>query len=746
MSAVIGVNVGALAVAIEDHDEFRGSTLRREGMGRHRGELGRLAGLDDQLAFTEQQLHAAVGDEEPIVAGMHLELGRDTRRLQSHLDRGRGAGRPAQHPRRDMARVVRTRTNDDVVIGVDIQQSVQVDLERSSQRDENVEADRALAGLDATDRRCTEVRSVGDIVERQPERVAQAAQSRANDTLHVGLLGQIFLHQSSDLANAASPLALCERISIVDDMKGNHPQNIERRCDVAVVGGSAAGLAAALQLGRQRRSVIVIDSGEPRNAPATRMHSYLGQEGRPPGEFIATAREEVRSYGCELLAGRATDVSRIDSGLFRVDLAGGNTIVARRVLAATGLIDELPDIDGLAQHWGSDAIHCPFCHGYEVRDQRIAQIITHPMGLHSAGLFRQLTDQLTLILHDGVDAAHPEVEALRGAGAAVIDRRVQRVVADEAGRLVAVELDDHRRLETDALAISSRFRVRAEPFTSLDIALIRDPSGLGDVIETDSNGETSASGVYAAGNVTDPRQQVLQAAANGSSVGGMICLSLAHEDIEAAERLSPHQADWEHRYRGDPIWSGNPNGTLVREVGSLRPGRALDVGAGEGGDAVWLAEHGWTVTAADIARAAVDRITQIASDRDLTVEPIHADANARGAFDNQIFELVTAHYSSIPRTPDRRAVDNVIEAVAPGGTLLVVGHDIEAPRSPDGTTEHTHPFDPHAFVRVDDFLGAIEHHPEWHVVTHAKRQRPPGSATASHHVDDIVLRAYRRSA
>ena len=115
-------------------------------------------------------------------------------------------------------------------------------------------------------------------------------------------------------------------------------------------------------------------------------------------------------------------MTRTDDGRFRVELAGGHTVVARRVLAATGLVDELPDIDGLAEHWGGDVIHCPFCHGYEVRDRRIVQIVTHPMGLHPAGLFRQLTARLTLVLHDGVDADHPRSTPCGPPACDVVDR------------------------------------------------------------------------------------------------------------------------------------------------------------------------------------------------------------------------------------------------------------------------------------------------------------------------------------
>ena len=431
-------------------------------------------------------------------------------------------------------------------------------------------------------------------------------------------------------------------------MSEHGSRTLERICDVAVIGGSAAGLAAAIQLGRQRRSVIVIDDGEPRNAPAAHMHSYLGHEGVAPAELTAIGRAEVRSYGVEVIPGHAVDVTRLDERRFRVALAGGNTVVARRVLAATGLVDELPDIEGLAQHWGRDVIHCPFCHGFEVRDQRIVQIITHPMGLHPVGLFRQLTDRLTVVLHGGVGADNPELDLLRAAGVNVVDSRVRRIVTDENGRIAAVELTDGDRLDADAVVVGTRFRVRAEALTSLGIETTPHSTGLGDFVEVDATGETSVPGLYAAGNVTDPAQQVLQAAANGGRVGGMISLSLAHEDIAAASRPSSNETDWDHRYAGEQLWSGNPNGTLVSEITGVAPGRALDVGAGEGGDAVWLATQGWQVTANDISQRALDRVADAASERNLSIECHRADANSADAFEPAAFDPVSYTHLTLP--------------------------------------------------------------------------------------------------
>jgi thioredoxin reductase/protein-L-isoaspartate O-methyltransferase len=523
------------------------------------------------------------------------------------------------------------------------------------------------------------------------------------------------------------------------------PRTVERHCDVAVVGGSAAGLAAALQLGRQRRSVIVVDSGEPRNAPAAHMHSFLGRDGTPPSDLIATGREEVRSYGGEILPGRAVRVVRTDDGRFRVVLAGGHTIVARRVLVATGLADELPDIEGLAEHWGRDVIHCPFCHGYEVRDQRLLQIVTHPRGLHVAALLRQLSTRLTVVLHGRVEVDHEELAALRQGGVEVADGEVTRIVDDAEGRVAAVELADGTRIDADAVVVGPRFRARAEAFTALGLRPAAHPSGLGDALEVDPTGQTSVPGLYAAGNVTDPSDQVLQAAAAGSRTGGMISADLAHEDLRAAARPSANQVDWDHRYGGERMWSGNPNGTLVNEVSGLAPGRALDVGAGEGGDAIWLAEQGWTVTATDISQRALDRVRGEAERRGLKVACHQADANELDPFDTEAFDLVSAQYASIPRTPDGRGVRNLMAAVAPGGTLLVVSHDLEPMRLEIDTTMNSRPFDPDAYVRVDDVVAALTGSPEWDIEVNELRPRPPGAVSA-HHVDDLVLRARRRDA
>jgi thioredoxin reductase/SAM-dependent methyltransferase len=512
-----------------------------------------------------------------------------------------------------------------------------------------------------------------------------------------------------------------------------------RRCDVAVIGGSAAGLAGALQLVRQRRSVIVIDDGTPRNAPAEHMHSYLGREGAPPAELRAIGRGEVRSYGGEVLSGRVLDVRR-DGERFRVELSGGGALLARRVLVASGITDELPAIDGLRERWGREVIHCPFCHGWEVRDRRVVQIVTSPLALHPTPLMRNLTDSLTVVLHDGVKVDTEAVRRLEASGVTVIEGTVTRLTdADDA---LGIDLADGTRIAADAVLVGARFHARVEALSGLGLAATPHATGFGEVLTADATGRTAVDGVFAAGNVVDPSLQVLPAAANGSMVGAQIAFSLADEDLAAGDRPSGVETEWDGRYGGEQVWSGNPNGTLVAEASALIPGTALDVGAGEGADALWLSANGWRVTASDVSSRALARVEHEARRRGLAVRTWHVNANSARPYGDERFDLVSLQYGSFARTPDGRGVRSLLDAVAPGGTLLVVAHDTAWAREAVDPAEHTPMFDPDAYVGVTEIVAALAADAGWRIEVHEKRPRPAG-AVSGHHVEDVVLRAGR---
>jgi thioredoxin reductase len=210
----------------------------------------------------------------------------------------------------------------------------------------------------------------------------------------------------------------------------------EHSYDVAVAGGGAAGLSAALVLGRARRRVAVIDAGAPRNAPAAHIQGFLSRDGMPPAGFLSAGRREVTGYGAELISDQ---VLGIDPG-FRVRLAGGRTFTARRILLATGAGDELPDIPGVRQRWGRDLLHCPYCHGWEVRDQPLGVLGTQPGSVQHALLVRQWSDDVIFFVHT-YHLTSAEEHPLRARGVQIVDGQVARLVVQD-DRLTGVELAD----------------------------------------------------------------------------------------------------------------------------------------------------------------------------------------------------------------------------------------------------------------------------------------------------------------
>jgi thioredoxin reductase len=306
--------------------------------------------------------------------------------------------------------------------------------------------------------------------------------------------------------------------------------------DVIVIGGGAAGLAGATTLLRSRRSVLVVDGGEPRNAPADGVHNFLTREGTPPGELLAAGRAEVLGYGGEIVRG---NVVAVEPG-FRVRLDDGRTESARRLLVATGLVDELPDVPGLAQRWGRDVLHCPYCHGWEVRDRAVGVLATGPMAVHQVLLFRQLTDDVTLFLHTGPDLSAEEWDQLAALGVAVVDGEVAGLeVVDD--RLAGVRLVSGRTIAREALVVAPRFTARVPPVPGLVAEEVRmGELVIGSAVPVGPRGATAVPGVWAAGNVTDLQAQVIASAAAGVAAGAAINVDLVAEDARSAvSRAAP---------------------------------------------------------------------------------------------------------------------------------------------------------------------------------------------------------------
>ena len=294
--------------------------------------------------------------------------------------------------------------------------------------------------------------------------------------------------------------------------------------DVVIVGGGAAGLNAALVLGRARRRVAVIDGGAPRNAPAAHMQGFLSRDGMPPAELLAAGRAEVTGYGVEILDDQ---VVTIEPG-FVVRLAGGQVMTGRRILVATGVGDELPDIPGVRERWGRDLLHCPYCHGWEVRDEALGVLGTHPMSVQHAQLVRQWSDDVAFFAHT-YELTSAEQSQLEARGIQIVLGEVARLVVDD-DRLTGVELTDGRVIARAAVFIRPGNLPHADGLLS-GLGCELDSAGFATV---DATGRTSTVGVWAAGNVVDPRAQVITSAGAGSAAAIAINADLVQDDVERA--------------------------------------------------------------------------------------------------------------------------------------------------------------------------------------------------------------------
>jgi thioredoxin reductase/SAM-dependent methyltransferase len=526
---------------------------------------------------------------------------------------------------------------------------------------------------------------------------------------------------------------------------------MENSYDVVVVGGGAAGLSGALTLARAGRSVLVVDAGEPRNAPAGHVHNYLGREGMPPAELYAMGRAEVAGYGGELVAGRVSALRRTDD-CFAARLDDGRTVHARRLLVTTGLVDELPAIPGVVERWGRDVLHCPYCHGHEVRDRPIGVLATGAAAVQQALLWRQWSADVVLFRHTGPDLSDVDAEALAARGIEVVDGEVAALEVAE-DRLTGVRLADGRIVPREAVVVAARFEARAEVLTSLGLTAVEQEMNgtvIGSAVPADAMGATAVPGVWVAGNVTDLRAQVITAAAQGVNAAAALNADLVAEDTRravAARRLSAHggvfdRAWWDERYRSAPeLWSGRPNAVLVAEAADLPPGRALDAGSGEGGDALWLADRGWQVTAVDLSAVAVDRGARAAEERGLTARTVWRQADlTEWAPPAATFDLVCSSFLHLPAGTREPVLVGLAAAVVPGGTLLVVGHDHSDVHATVGRPDLPE------FFASPEQLAALLDPAEWQVeVAEARPRRAVDPEGREVDIADAVLRARRRS-
>ena len=292
--------------------------------------------------------------------------------------------------------------------------------------------------------------------------------------------------------------------------------------DVIIVGGSFAGLSAALQLVRARKHVLLIDAGAPRNRFAPASHGFLGQDGSAPAQIVGIALAQLRRYPTFIkIDGEAMSAAPGERG-FEVELSDGRCVQGKRLVLAIGVRDQLPEIEGLAPLWGKSVLHCPYCHGYEIDGGPIGLLASSPLAHHQGALLPDW-GATTVFLQPGVEFAEEDTAMLMKRGVSILQEPVIRLIS-KGEALQAAELADGRRVPIKALFVQTRVKPASPLADQLGAAMEEGPQG--PYIKTDEWGATSIPGLFAAGDAATPMHNATFASAAGVKAGIMAHRSL----------------------------------------------------------------------------------------------------------------------------------------------------------------------------------------------------------------------------
>ena len=504
------------------------------------------------------------------------------------------------------------------------------------------------------------------------------------------------------------------------------PARPDQRWDVIIIGGGAAGLSAALILARARRRVLVLDAARPRNRFAPHMHGVLSRDGYSPLDLVADGYREVRDADGVIENVEVVETRAVDDG-FEVLTDRGERAVARRLIVATGIRDQLPGIPGLTEQWGRGVVACPYCDGYEAAGRRIAVLAASVPGLHKAHMLRPYSREVTVFSALAGELPENDRLVLNELGIRVDARPISHVVT-EGDILTGLALADGSIVAVDVVFAEPTLVALDGPLRQLGVDQVETPMGPWTAV--DPVGRTSVAGVWAVGNSANPAALVPIAAGAGATAALAINGELVAEEVAAASArvaaaaLTDPAEFWEaryvtHRRESGQVWSGHVNATVEREAGTLTPGSVLELGSGEGGDALWFASQGWTVTAVDIAASALAVGAARAEEAGLgdRIEWVRADLGAWHP--SAEYDLVSAAFLHSPVELAREEIlRRALSAVAPGGRLLVVGHGAfpsESGHEPDA--------DATPLPTADEVLAALELPAGWMVETKGAIER-----------------------
>jgi thioredoxin reductase len=310
--------------------------------------------------------------------------------------------------------------------------------------------------------------------------------------------------------------------------------------DCIIVGGGAAGLSAGLVLGRARRRTLVVDAGEQSNLAAHGIGGLLGHDGRPPAELYATGRRELASYpSVEYRTGEVVAGARVRE-TFELTSADGARERTRRVLLATGMEYRPPPIPGIAPLWGASVFHCPFCHGWEVRDQPLAVLARGEQAVHASLLLRGWSDDIVLLTDGPANLSAEGCARLAAADVGIDERPLTEIVGAE-GELAAIVFSDGRWLERRGLMVATTLYQRSSLAEQLGVELAVPTPLTAESISVDALCRTSVPGVFAAGDLSAQMPQVAAAIASGSLAAAAVLQSLLADDVGLpVPEWSPH--------------------------------------------------------------------------------------------------------------------------------------------------------------------------------------------------------------
>jgi thioredoxin reductase len=304
---------------------------------------------------------------------------------------------------------------------------------------------------------------------------------------------------------------------------------VGQKLECVIVGGGAAGLSAALVLGRARRRTVVVDAGEQSNRSASVIGGLLGYDQRPPAELYATGRDELAPYpSVEYRAGRVRSGTPVDGG-FELEVDDGARLRTRRVLLATGMQYCPPDVPNLDGLWGESVFQCPFCHGWEMRDKRLAALTSRTEGVHDALMLRGWSDDVMLLTNGPSNLDADKRRLLQAANVTVEERRVVELIGRD-GRLSELAFDDGTRLERDGLLVDAPLRQRSPLAEELGVRLVQGSAAV-DKVDADALHRTSVPTVFAAGDVSTQHPHVAGAVDSGSRAAMIIVQSLLSDEF-----------------------------------------------------------------------------------------------------------------------------------------------------------------------------------------------------------------------